>query len=114
MEKEIELKTKQLIDAIKASDLYIQYETSCRALDGYPGVFDRLMELRMKTIALYENATEEELLEGSDALAEQYEELQKIPEVNAFLESEEELAHTLRKISAVVLKAVNMRLPNPQ
>lgn len=114
MEKTVQAATEHLISVIRKSDLYERYQKSAAALEASPEIFERLMDLRMKTIRLYEEAPEEELYEESDKLSSDYEELQKIPEVNEFLETEEELAGLLRTVSERVLQSMNMRLPSQQ
>ena len=112
MDYEIEQKTNELIEAIRNSSLYNRYNASLAELEKHPGLFERLMDLRAQTMDLYEHAMEEELIEGSERLAEQYEELQKLPEVNEFLECEEELAKVLKIVSGDVLAAMEMRMPD--
>ena len=112
MDPNVSYRTYQLITAIKESSLYRRYRAAVSALDSFPGVFDSLMELRKKTIELYEQGTEDELVTGSELLAVEYEKLQKIPEVNEFLECEEELARTLKDVSSLVLGSIDMETPD--
>ena len=44
-------------------------------------------------------------------MAELRDELQKIPEVDAFLEAEEELVHTLQEVSGELSRAIRLYIP---
>ncbi len=52
-------------------------------------------------------------MENSDELGKEYERLEKLPEVNAFLEAEEDLVRILNNVSASVVNSVKMRVPKP-
>ena len=114
MEKKVQAATNHLIEVIRESELYERYQKSAAELEASPEILEQLMDLRIKTIRLYEEAPDEELYEESDKLSSDYEELQKIPEVNEFLETEEELADVLRTVSEQVLHSMNMRFPSQQ
>lgn len=108
----IQKATENLIHAIKTSDIYTRYLKCEAALDKFPGMFERIAELRKATIAAYHDPDNKDLLALSDLLGRQYGEIQKIPEVNAYLEAEEELMRALQNIDSGIISALNLRVPN--
>ncbi|WP_274940836.1 YlbF family regulator [Chordicoccus furentiruminis] len=113
MDYEIEECTEKLVDSIRNSSDYRRYLECEEALEKFPGVFDQVMELRKKTIELYQDPDNGNLMENSDELGKEYERLEKLPEVNAFLEAEEDLVRILNNVSASVVNSVKMRVPKP-
>ena len=112
MDMDINSCTDRLIDAIKNSRDYQDYKHCSEAIDGMPGVFDKIMELRKLTVQLYHSDDEEALQRGTEDLAGRYDELLKIPNVNLFLESEEALLKILRDVSRNVMDAMELRVPD--
>ena len=94
-----------------------QNEKSVSSLQDVNGIeeafamLEKILALRSETIDIYAGDQEEELLSGTERIAEAYEELQRIPEVNRFLESEEALVSMLKEIRAALFDAVNLYLP---
>lgn len=111
MDKRITECTESLIRSIRESGVYEAYHSAAAELDRFPGMFDRIMDLRKRTIAVYHDPDNDDLLESSEDLVDEYEELQKIPEVNAFLEAEEELIRILQTVSESVIDCVDLRTP---
>ncbi|MCH4038414.1 MAG: YlbF family regulator [Eubacteriales bacterium] len=101
-----------LINTIKSAPVYTKYNESIKALDKYPGVFNQIMNLRTETIHLYHDQEGEDLIEASERLAQKYEELQKFPEVNAFLEAEEDLVGELKRLMRYVASSMELHVPN--
>lgn len=114
MEQTLKVETYRLIEVIRDSRTYTRYRNSVEALKKYPDIMNRLMDLRQKTIDLYEHAGEDVLVAESERLAGAYEELQKMPEVNEFLEAEEALVRALQTITDKVLDSIDMVTPNPE
>ena len=79
-----------LIEAIRNSSEYSSYRKSLEALDRFPGLSDKIMELRSKTIELYHEENAGDLMEDSEELGNEFAELEKMPEISEFLEAEEE------------------------
>ena len=112
MGKTISGSVLDLIDSIRNSDDYREY-TRCEAvLRKYPGMLEQIMDLRKQTIELYHMEDEEALMRGTEELDRKYEEIQKIPEVNSFLEAEEAILRILQDISTRVTDALNLFTPD--
>ncbi|MDO4619882.1 MAG: YlbF family regulator [Lachnospiraceae bacterium] len=112
MDTAIRENADRLIEAIRNSSDYRNYQKCEAALDRFPGVFDQIMELRKKTIELYESVESGDLSETTEALRNEYEQLEKIPEVNAFLEAEENIVQILKELNCDLFNAVTIRVPN--
>ncbi|MEE3419597.1 MAG: YlbF family regulator [Lachnospiraceae bacterium] len=112
MEKGLETATLNLVRAIGQSEVYKQYEACAKNLDQFPGVLEKIAEFRRATIAQYHNPDNSDLLGSSDKILEDYSEIQKIPEVNAFLEAEDALVRALQQINSQIAGAVDMKVPN--
>ena len=112
MEKEIADCMMNLIEAIRNSSSYKEY-TKCEAeLARFPGMPEQIMDLRKQTIELYDSGDEETVKSGTECLGLKYEEIQRIPEVNAFLEAEENLVRILQDISTGVSGSMNLLTPD--
>lgn len=109
---EIHAETQRMINAIKTAPVYSRYRAAIASLDKYPGVFDRIMELRTETIRLYNDSEATDVMESSERLSRQYEELQKYPEVNEFLEAEEDLVHILKSAMREVAGSLDLHVPD--
>lgn len=109
---EIHEETQHMIKVIKTAPIYSRYRASIAALDKYPGIFDRIMELRTETIRLYNDNEATDVMESSERLSRQYEELQKYPEVNEFLEAEEDLVHALKSAMREVADSLDLHVPD--
>lgn len=112
MDNEVWKCTDNLINAIKNGNDFREYHRCRGVLEQYPGMLERIMDLRKQTIELYNTEDEEELSAGTESLDSQYEELQKIPEVNAFLESEEAIVRLLQNVSGAVTEAMGLTTPD--
>lgn len=111
MEKQISLATDQLISAIQQSETYRNYVICEAKIKEMPGMAEKIAELRNATIEAYNDAATDDLVESSDRISSQYEELQKIPEVIAFLDAENDLVRVLQKISVKIISSVDMLIP---
>ncbi len=112
MEKRIENITKALIEAIRSSQAYRDYQWSRSMLETEPGVLDEISRMRRATMENYEHGSQEELVELSDRLNETYQDLLKNPAVHVYLESETELIRSLQTISDEVLSSVDLYVPD--
>lgn len=115
MESRILDNTQKLIDSILESEDYRAYRRAAEVLGKKDGVLKELMGLREVAINLYEEAEDDdEIMTGMDELDSRYEELQLIPEVNTFLEAEDEIIRVLRVISDRITRAVDLMTPGDE
>ena len=111
MERTIQEASERLTEALLHSDVYERYRKSGEALRSKPGLFEQIMKLREETIDSYHNPEAGDLVESTERIAGLYEELERIPEVAAFLESEEELVRLLEDVNSRVFDSVELFLP---
>ena len=110
MEQIVREAASRLTQALRESNTSRQYKESAEALKAMPDVFQQVMELRARTIEIYQENDPDVLLADSDRLARHYDELQRIPEVSVFLEAEEELVATIQAINSELCHCVDLYL----
>ena len=69
-------------------------------------------KLRGDIYRLYDGSNSEELLENTEELQKMYQEMHKIPEVNAYLEAETELILQVRNIYRRLVGEVGIEPPD--
>lgn len=111
MNREIRECADQLIEAIRLSEENLHYHRTVEALEKYPGLFERIMELRRRTIELYHETEGSDLIESSEELGQEFAEIERLPEANAFLEAEEELVHVINQLTEEIASAVDLHTP---
>lgn len=94
----IEHSTKELIESVKNGSAYKRFKKCEKALVKYPGLSEKLDQLRADIYRLYDSSGSEELLDRTEELQKMYREMHKIPEVNAYLDAETELCMEVRGI----------------
>lgn len=107
----IELSTNKLIESIRQGDAYQRYIACEKALNVYPELEEQLDKLRRDTIEMYSTMSGDELLEHCDELTRRHQEMQKIPEVNAYIEAEAELCSEVRRVYRTVIDSIGIRMP---
>ena len=105
--------TELLVESIKNCSAYKQYRKSERDLQKYPGLGEKLDLLRGDIFDMYSNSPGDEMLENAEQLERTYQEMQKIPEVNAYLEAEADLCRQIRDIYMRLIREVGIHLPTP-
>lgn len=108
---DIELSTVRLIDSIRQGEAYRRYVDCEKALSIYPGLEEQLDKLRRDTIEMYSTMSGDELLAHCDELTRRHQEMQKIPEVNAYIEAEAELCSEVRRVYRSVIDSIGIRMP---
>ncbi len=108
---EIDQSTAKLIESIKRGEAYQHYVECEKALRVYPELEKQLDELRRDTVTMYSTMSGDELLAHCDELSRRHQEMQKIPEVNAYIEAEAELCHEVRRVYRTLIEAIGIRMP---
>ena len=98
----IEQKTRELIQLIKESDYYKDYEESREW---------RVDNLRARTFRMYNESNGIDLFEETDRIEREHRELRRIPEVNEFLEAEIELCRILKATEDTINMAIDVQIP---
>lgn len=103
---------ERLTAAVKESPVYTRYLKSAEELKTIPGAFERVMDLRRQTIGAYHGREGGDLAESSDLLAGRYAELEDVPEVYEFLDAEEELVRMLQELYRMLIRSINLYMPD--
>ncbi|HAE44348.1 MAG TPA: YlbF family regulator [Lachnospiraceae bacterium] len=107
----IEKSTQELITSIKNGAAYKQFRKCEKALEKYPGLTEKLDRLRGDIYRMYYESENEDLLDSTEELQKIYQEMHKIPEVNAYLDAETELCMQIRSVYRCLVDEIGIRLP---
>ncbi len=108
----VELNTQQLIGSIKQSMEYMEYKRCEAKLEQNPELMKRVEEFCAHNFRLQNDAEEAQIFKVMDQLSHESEELHKIPEVHAYLQSELALCRLLQRISLEIVGGVDIRIPH--
>ena len=107
----IKQKTRELIQLIKESDYYKDYEESREKVAAQPEIKWRVDNLRARTFRMYNESNGIDLFEETDRIEREHRELRRIPEVNEFLEAEIELCRILKATEDTINMAIDVQIP---
>lgn len=107
----IQEKTDELIEFIRQGEIYSKYNEAAQVLDGHEDLKGWINQFRTHTYRMYNEDTEVDLFEETDRVEQEYQELRKIPEVNAYLEAELELCRLLRTVETKINKELDFSIP---
>lgn len=108
----VEINTQQLINSIKQSVEYLEYKKCEEQLEQNPELMNRVHEFRAHNFRLQNDTEETQIFKVMDQLSHESEELHKIPEVHAYLQSELAICRLLQKISLEIVAGVDIHIPH--
>ncbi|MBQ6806679.1 MAG: YlbF family regulator [Lachnospiraceae bacterium] len=79
---------EKLVEEIKKSDIYIEYDCQRDKLKKQPELFERVKEFRQRNFELQNSEQGDDLFEKIDAFEKEYEKFREIPLVEDFLSAE--------------------------
>ncbi len=85
---EIKKNLKIFVDAVKSSDVYLNYYKQKEILSANPLLLSQVNDFRAQNFALQTTKNADNLYDEIDCFEMQYAEFRRNPEVNAFLEAE--------------------------
>ncbi|MBO5208112.1 MAG: YlbF family regulator [Lachnospiraceae bacterium] len=88
-----------LVEEIKKSDIYVEYDFQRDKLKKQPELFDRVQEYRRRNYELQNNSQGEDLFEKMDAFEKEYEEFLEIPLVDDFLNAELAFCRMMQEVN---------------
>ena len=106
--REVEACLEALLDSIHRSDIYQNYLSCEKNLELNPEQKKKVDDLRTAAFLLHQ---EEDWFEKSDTLNEQFAELRKKPEVNAYLEAELAVCKMIQRITEQTCDNLEIRIP---
>lgn len=107
----IQEKTDELIRCIQQGEVYERYEKALAIIEQHQDLKDKINQFCGLMFRLNSENSEIDLFEETDRVEREYQELQKIPEVNAYLEAELELCRLLKSIERKINESIEIHLP---
>ena len=98
MESSVDACTDKLVKSILESRAYRRFIRAQENLDKRPDLKEQINQYRTDIFKLYEEGADEDLIDTSDILEKKFQSMQKIPEVNAYLDAETEICRMVREI----------------
>ncbi|MBQ1311603.1 MAG: YlbF family regulator [Blautia sp.] len=111
---EIERLTWELLEAIRASEIYTDFRIQEDRLSADPEVFKRVTNFRADNFRFQQDISGEELFSLVEKLDFESSELRKKPEVNAYLEAELALCRLLQKVCRTLTEGIEITIPEKQ
>ena len=107
----IETNIQLLIWSIKKSPEYKEYKKCEAQLNLHPELWPRVDEFCTNNFRLQNDVLDSQLFEALNKLAQESEELRKIPQVNAYLQAELNLCRMLQGISLDIYGGLDIHIP---
>lgn len=101
-----------LLEAIKRSDVYLEYRKQEEILCRDPQLQERVDTFRGDNYRLQNECDKDELFEVMERLAKESSELRSNPVVNAYLDAELALCKMMQKICIKLTEGIDMNTPD--
>ncbi len=111
MESSVDACTEKLVKSILESRTYRRFIKAQKALEQYPGLKEKINKYRTDIFKLYEDGVEDDIINTSDMLEKKFQSMQKIPEVNAYLDAETEICRMVREIYQRLISETGVEEP---
>lgn len=105
--KEVESQVNDLIEALKASNTYLEYERTKEILKEDPVLKDKVDEYRVKNFELQNMEDDGHLAERIEAFAAEHAYLSEQPKVRAFLDAELAICRLLQDITDNIIESID-------
>ncbi len=106
----VEELTEELLNAIKESDIYRDYIREQAKLQLDPDLMERVDNYRTMNFRMQQDASRDHFT-LSEQVSQELAELRKIPEVNAYLDSELAICRELQKVCRTLIGGVEIIVP---
>ena len=98
MESSVDACTDKLVKSILESRAYRRFIRAQENLNKRPDLKEQINQYRTDIFKLYEEGADEDLIDTADILEKKFQSMQKIPEVNAYMDAETEIIRMVREI----------------
>ena len=98
---------EKLVEEIKKSDIYIEYDCQRDKLKKQPELFERVKEFRQRNFELQNSEQGDDLFEKIDAFEKEYEKFREEPLVDNFLRAELALCRMMQKVDAMITEKLD-------
>lgn len=102
---------KLLVQAIKESSEYRLYKQAEAVLDEDPQLKCRVEDFDRANFRLHTQNDPQQLFRGINALDKEFQELRKIPQVNAYIQAELDLCKLLQYVSLEINGEIDIHVP---
>ena len=109
---DIELKTDELIEAIKQGEIYQTYQKSLNKLNEDKELHDQVDSLRGQVFDFQSNSPKEAMFDGVSRIEQEFCELRRNPLANEFLDAELALCTMLKGIRMQINEKIEIHLPS--
>lgn len=104
----VEESTKQLVDTIKNSIIYQNYQNCRKEIRQYPEKMQALQEFRMRNYELQNSIENIDLYNEIDKLEQRYSSYRNDPIVETYLEAENSFFRLLRKVNWEIIESLDV------
>lgn len=105
--KNVEHHTNSLINAIKESNEFIEYQVLLKNVMQDPALYDKINEIRKKSLSL-QFSNDLNLIEESDKLYSEYEQVLRNPLVNNFFSAEQIFCKMIRDMNDKIMGSLDV------
>lgn len=104
---EIKDEVERLIEAVKNSETYKEYERQQNRVNDNPELKERIDRYRNEIFALQNDKNENNISNRMEEFAERYSDFLEIPEVSAYLDAENNLCRMMQELTDKVVCSLN-------
>lgn len=108
----IEENIKNLLEAVRRSDVYQEYQKQSRRLNQNPELKNRVDTFRGENFRFQNESDKESMFSDVEDVIRESAQLRKNPEVNAYLDAELALCRLVQKICRSVTEGIDIDVPN--
>ena len=104
---EIQQALEELLEALKSSDSFRNYQLQKERVKGYPGLVERINEFRKKRFE-FQNYDGDDLFEKIDEFEKEFKDFEEEPIVREYLAAELEICRRIQEINASITDVVDI------
>ena len=104
---EVQKALEQLAQAIKDSDIYLEYRRQSEKVDNTGDMREKIDEYRVRNFELQNSVQTEDLLDKLDAFEREYEKFREDPLVEEFLDAELAFCRMMQEIDVKLAEAMD-------
>lgn len=98
---------KELVEALKASREYCEYQDIKRRVHNLPELESRIHEFRHKNYLLQNSQGDIDLYDETDRMEQEYREFRKNPLVKQYLEAENALCRVIQEVNWTLIEELD-------
>ncbi|MCR4787041.1 MAG: YlbF family regulator [Lachnospiraceae bacterium] len=107
MDENIEGYTREFLEKLKTTDVYLNYVEQVKKINNYPDLLRQINEYRDESFMIQNKYEGEELYDKTDELSQRYEKFLEIPVVDDFMSAELALVRTMQDINMYIVEGLD-------